>query len=369
MYKKAELSDEVIQSQTQGGSSKYMYYIGLDIHKKTISYCVKNNAGKIFGEGTVAATRTALDEWMPTLPQPWSGAMEATMFTGWVYDHLRDHASELKVAHPLMLKAIAAAKKKNDQIDASKIADCLRCDFLPECYIAPSAIRERRRTLRYRNLLVRQITQLKNKAAGLLMETGVAYNKEKLHQARYFKEFLTTSEELSDSLRPLLELNRSLMVTLMRTEKALLRSLEQDALLKERVARLLTIPAIGQVTALSWALEIGEVTRFSSLKKAISYCGLCGAERSSAGVAQRTPLSKQRNQHLQSVLIECAKLAPRHDEELARLHEKELQRGNRNRATLAIARRLVAYLLAVDRDQREFRPSLKEADDKQDAAA
>jgi hypothetical protein len=34
------------------------------------------------------------------------------------------------------LRAIAAAKKKNDRIDADKIADCLRCDFLPECHMA-----------------------------------------------------------------------------------------------------------------------------------------------------------------------------------------------------------------------------------------
>jgi hypothetical protein len=50
------------------------------------------------------------------------------------------------VAHPLMLRAIAAAKKKNDRIDARKLSDCLRCDFLPECYMASTAIRERRRT-------------------------------------------------------------------------------------------------------------------------------------------------------------------------------------------------------------------------------
>jgi hypothetical protein len=96
---------------------------------------------------------------MKTLPQPWTAAMEATVFTGWIYDHLRPHAAALKVAHPLMLRAIAAAKKKNDRVDAQKICDCLRCDFLPECYMATTAIRERRRTLRYRNLLVRQMVQ------------------------------------------------------------------------------------------------------------------------------------------------------------------------------------------------------------------
>jgi len=94
----------------------------------------------------------------------------STVFTGWIYDHLQPHAAALKVAHPLMLRAIAAAKKKNDRIDAKKICDCLRCDFLPECYMAPTAIRERRRTLRYRNLLVRQMVQMKNKISMLLME-------------------------------------------------------------------------------------------------------------------------------------------------------------------------------------------------------
>jgi len=55
----------------------------------------------------------------------------------------------------------------DDRIDASKIYDCLRCDFLPECYMAPTAIRERRRKLRYPNLLVRQMVQMKNKIAGV----------------------------------------------------------------------------------------------------------------------------------------------------------------------------------------------------------
>ena len=53
-----------------------------------------------------------------------------------LYDYLLPHAAQVKVAHPLMLRAIALAKKKNDRIDASKIADCLRCDFLPECHMA-----------------------------------------------------------------------------------------------------------------------------------------------------------------------------------------------------------------------------------------
>src|SRR6202051_1768178 len=126
-----------------------MNYIGLDVHKKTISYCVKDVSGRIQQEGKIGSTRRELDCWMKTLPQPWTVAMEATIFSGWIYDHLLPHATQIKVAHPLMLRAIAAAKKKNDRIDASKIADCLRCDFLPECHMMPAEIRDRRRALRY----------------------------------------------------------------------------------------------------------------------------------------------------------------------------------------------------------------------------
>src|SRR4051794_22534297 len=60
------------------------------------------------------------------------------------------------------------------------------CDFLPECYMASTAIRERRRTLRYRNLLVRQMVQMKIKISSLLMEAGVSYNKERFAQSRLF---------------------------------------------------------------------------------------------------------------------------------------------------------------------------------------
>ena len=61
---------------------------------------------------------------------------------------------------------------------------------------------------------------------------------------------------------------------------------------------------MGPITALTWALEMGEVSRFPSIREAISYCGRCGDEKSSADKVTRTPLSKQLNQHIQHVLVE-----------------------------------------------------------------
>jgi transposase len=57
-----------------------IHYIGLDVHKKTISYCIKSAAGEIVKEGTLAAERCVLRNWAESQPQPWHGAMETTIF-------------------------------------------------------------------------------------------------------------------------------------------------------------------------------------------------------------------------------------------------------------------------------------------------
>jgi transposase len=365
VYKMLNSAATLIQRTTAEAPRGHMYYIGLDVHKKTISYCVKDVSGRVHQEGKLGATRCELDDWMRTLPQPWTVAMEATIFTGWIYDHLHPHAAQIKVAHPLMLRAIAAAKKKNDRVDANKIADCLRCDFLPECHMASTEIRDRRRTLRYRQLLVRQMVQTKNRISGLLMETGVTHNKQRLHKVGYFRELLASNEEVNESIRPLLHLSRDTIARLQKTERALVSSLQRDPFLAERVKRLRTIPGVGPITALTWALEMGDISRFRSIRHAVSYCGLCGDQRSSAEKSIRTPLSKQRNKNIQFVLIEAAKLAPRLDHNLALLYASEKQKGNANQATLAVARKLVAYLMAVDRGKRNFVP----AEDRSEVAA
>ncbi len=187
------------------------------------------------------------------------------------------------------------------------------------------------------------------------MEAGIQYNIQKRQQKCYFRQLLKSAEPLPGTLQPLLQLSRSTLDSFARMEQQLVRGLQKDPTLVTRVQRLLTIPGVGPITALTWALETGEVTRFHNLKQAVSYCGLCSAEVSSGGKQQRMPISKQRNHHLQRVLVEAAKLAPRYNPELAALHAREQQRGHGNRATLAVARKLVAFLLAVDRREEGFR--------------
>ena len=82
MLQEAELSAEADSENNLGGSSETMYYIGLDVHKRTISYCVKDAAGHVHREGKIGSTRRELDGWVRTLPQPRMMALEATIFIG-----------------------------------------------------------------------------------------------------------------------------------------------------------------------------------------------------------------------------------------------------------------------------------------------
>src|ERR1700745_3982955 len=99
VLQEAELSGQADSENDLGGSSETMYFIGLDVHKKTISYCVKDAAGGVYQEGKIGSSRGVLDMWIRTMPQPRMIAMEATIFTGGIYDHLLPHAEKGKVAH------------------------------------------------------------------------------------------------------------------------------------------------------------------------------------------------------------------------------------------------------------------------------
>jgi transposase len=174
------------------------HYIGFDVHKKSVSYCVKAADGTIIEEGKLRATHLALREWAGKRREPWHGAMEATLFSGWIYDTLKPFAAELQIGNPSMMKAIAAAKKKNDRLDARKIADLARCNLLPVCYVASVEMRELRRLLRYRNTVVAHAVRTKNKMSGLLMEVGAEYSKQRLHGKKYFSELMGQLEEVPE---------------------------------------------------------------------------------------------------------------------------------------------------------------------------
>jgi transposase len=334
------------------------YYIGMDVHKRTISFCAKRADGALVKRGRIPARRESLGALVTHWPTAAAQyGMEATLTSHWVYDHLRELGCDARMGHALRMKAIAAGKHSNDKLDAATIADLLRTQFFPEVRVIGAELRHLREQLRFRNLLVKQMVQWKNKISGLLLRYGVEDVDSRRAGQRSTWSELQGCPDLPDPVAALIRRAIPLRDLLSRSERCVVKHVARHPLIAERVRRLRSIPGVGLLTALTWTLEIGEVERISSSKKAVSYCGLCGGDSVSADKHYRGPLSKQRNRHLQTTLVEAAKLAPRYNPALKAEHDRELQHGDPNQATLAVARKLVKVLLALDRSGATYDPT------------
>jgi|SRR4051794_29125310 len=122
---------------------------------------------------------------------------------------------------------------------------------------------------------------MKNKTAGLLMKCGVPYEKKRLHGRAYFRELLENIEEVPESLPTLLNMSRSAMDTFELAQRRLVTALRENKNLAERVELLMTIPGVGEVTALTWALRLAlwNVSAASATRSAIADCVAHNASR------------------------------------------------------------------------------------------
>ena len=115
----------------------------------------------------------------------------------------------------------------------------------------PEELRELRRVLRYRNMIVSSAVKMKNKMSGLLMEVGAVYDKKRLHGKKYFGALLESVEDVPDSVKELLKMSRNGFEMFDDVQKTLVAALRNNRLICERVKRLMSIPGIGELTALA----------------------------------------------------------------------------------------------------------------------
>jgi hypothetical protein len=101
-------------------------------------------------------------------------AFEAAYGWGWLVELVEELELEPHLVHPSRCKAIAAARLKNDKVDAATLAQLLRADLLPEAWIAPQQVRDLRALLRHRAGLIRLSTGLKNRVHAVLADRGIS---------------------------------------------------------------------------------------------------------------------------------------------------------------------------------------------------
>jgi len=332
-------------------------YIGLDVHKHYLM------AIGVDGElNVVLPVRRVefsyLEAWMEkTLTKQDDVVLEMTTNTWQLYDELCQHAGSVLVVHPPHVALITRSQVMNDKIAASILARLLAKGLLVGVWVPPQDIRELRGLVAQRKKMTGLATQAKNRLHAVLQRHHWLPPKANPFHEGQKKWWLALPMGSLEKVNVQSDLetlqfaeNQLQQLTSMMAEIA-----NQD----EEVTRLLQLPGFGVVTAVTVWAAIGDIQRFADAQHLVGYAGL-GTKVHDSGMTSRSGrITKAGRRDLRVVLIEAAQVAanshPHWKAELARLQA----RLGRNKAIVAIARKLLVavwYILAQHKTDRFAQP-------------
>jgi transposase len=332
-------------------------YIGLDVHKHyLIAIGVDEELNIVLPVRRVELSH--LEAWMKkTLTKRDAVVLEMTTNTWQLHDELCAYAGSVLVVHPPHVALITRSLVMNDKIAASILARLLAKGLLVGIWVPPQEVRELRGLVAQRKKMTGLATQAKNRLHAVLQRHHLAPPAGNPFHPSQQDWWLTLP------LGKLEQVNlQSDLETLQFAEKQLLHltsMLEEIATQNDQVTRLLQLPGFGVVTAVTVWAAIGDIQRFADPQHLVGYAGL-GTRVHDSGMSTRTGrITKAGRRDLRVVLIEAAQVAanshPHWKAELARLQP----RLGRNKAIVAIARKLliaVWYILAQHKTDRFAQP-------------
>jgi transposase len=266
--------------------------VGKDIHR-TLAEVVFGEDGRLRSAGRVDMTRTGLEGFGKLLTREDEVVVEATGNSMAVVRVLSPFVAQVIVANPLEVKAIAHAHVKTDRIDAGVLASLHAADFLPDVWLPDAETERRRRLVTRRNQVVRHRTRIKNEVHSILHAHLVPPCPHADLFSRRGRTWLTQQalpgDELTAIERHLRELDR-LGEDLDGLDREIAQAVREDPAVK----RLLTISGVNLTVAAGLAAAIGDIHRFDSPQKLVSYVGLNPrVHQSGLGLAQYGRISKR----------------------------------------------------------------------------
>lgn len=332
-----------------------MWYVGLDVHAKRSTYCVLDDRGR------VVRTRTIKGPWdkvlldLSLIKEPWQVCFEASVGYGALAEQLRKMAEKVLVAHPGQLRWIFRSKRKNDRVDATKLAKLLFLDEVPTVHVPAMEVRAWRSLIEYRQRVLGERTRVKNRLRALLRSQGLVAPRGLWAKAGVAWLAALSWPTLFETL-----LRDDLLDQLSRLDarlKRLTHELNRRAQADPRVARLLTIPGVGPRTAETFVAYVDDLNRFKRTKQVASYFGLVPCQDASAQVNRLGHITRQGPGTMRKLLVEAAWQGIRHSPRLKAFYER-IVHGDPDRrkiALLATAHHLVRVMVALWREETIWR--------------
>jgi transposase len=338
-----------------------MRYVGVDLHKQTISVCVVELVGRqrriVERKRLACRDEEQIADYFGQLGA-YEAVVEATSSYEWFVALIEPTAQRVALAHPGKLRVIAESKNKTDKLDAQTLAEFLALDQIPESWRPTPRVREHRALVRLRAYCQSRITSVKNKLRRIVAH----YNADRTDLfSRAGRTYLAKMELLeADRLAVDLlceELDQH--VTRLKTVDGRLKEFAQAAPLAEQEARavLATIPCVGPATTDVVLAEAGDVRRFGSQRKATAYAGLAPGVRESAGRAKQLGITKAGSRLLRTALVELAWRLTNKTRRWGALYARLKKRCGAKKAIVAVARRAWCVMVSLLKSGQAYAPT------------
>jgi len=340
-------------------SAESMHYVGLDVHERRSSLHILDDHGKRVKALEVrGGWPRVMDEVTRSVPRPFAVCYEASCGYGYLYERLAPLAARVAVAHPGQLRLIYRSKRKNDRVDAAKLAKLLYLDLVPRVHVPKADVRAWRALITYRHKLMDKRVGVKNQVRALLRGLGVAdVPAGKRLWARKGIAWLKALPlaDAADALR------RDLSVGELDDVNARIRRVDKEldrrAAAHPGVTLLRTIPGVGVRTAEAVVAWVDDVARFARNRQVGTYFGLVPCQDASAGANRLGHITRDGPPAVRKLLCEAAWQAVRRSPALRASFER-VMRGDPDRkkvALVATAHRLARAMAAMLRTGEAWR--------------
>jgi transposase len=331
--------------------------VGIDVHKKRCQTCLKDEKGRLIEELSFQNNQEGITQ-LRTLLTSYPEAKVALESTGnlWtlIYDELhKEPTLRVILANPYKTRIIAEAKIKNDRMDARVLADLVRADLVAESYVPDAEIREQRALLRQRRAFVEDTVTIKNRIHNQLDKYGLKPEFSDIF-GKQGREWLRTLQ-LPPNEKIILTVNLDQLQNIEHAIDKLTTQIAKEAVDRPDVKLLMGFTGIDYYSAMLLINEIGDINRFPSADKLVSYAGLAPSQRQSANHTFHGHIIRQGNRYIRWILIEAAQHASRFDPQLKPFYERVAARRGRQRAIVAVARKLLIYIYQVLKKQEPYR--------------
>jgi transposase len=283
--------------------------VGMDLHRRrSVLVRMRMDDGQKLETVRISNSPAALRAVIARCGKDPLVVLEATYGWYWAADVLAGAGAEVRLAHPLGVKAFSYRRVKNDERDACDLADLARMGKLPEAWIAPPGVRALREVIRFRRKLVGQRTSCKDQVHAVLAKLGIPVTHSDVfgRGGGLWLDGLPLPAPYAAkvaSLRALIGVLDGEIARLGNDAAAMLAGDKGYAAVRE-------LPGIGPVLGAVICAEIGDVSRFRRAGQLCSWAGLTPRHYESDTKVIRGHVSKQGSRVLRWALCEAIQHQP-----------------------------------------------------------